>query len=886
MSVKHLNKLVHQEKNKTRTPDDDLVANELERWADATSPPSHQPKRPHACDPLTRDLSQRDLWSVKATTSSTRCHSASDDSTETTLDPHRGSTAAVSIDETIPHDRSQTPPARLAQPRSGGSWIKFFRRRESKNTSSSVVVEIAESSANNQQEQKAVTTVIGSGKQPRVLPLLNLKNLASKKTSSSSSSSLSSSTEKCQGKSPSTNSCRLITPRSIRFETPSVRQDYPKFHPVRTKSDSQIGSAGRRSAFKPTDDWDQPPAVRRTHSTHIYRQSRPPVGKMVSQSSIVQNDIIKPDDYITNKKLTNNKFTKLTPLTLNEREKILQAQIRAFEHRKQNELSRLNTWKKRLSEKERYLIALEESIYAKASIASHVNNNNNKAKRTGRSCSLPATDKQTASSSSAVSRSGFLPLQHVQEQMLHHPINLYQLKDGTDPLTNAARTIQRSYRAMALRRHWKYFLVRIRSSRNVEKHLFHLEKLFESEQNYIDQLTCIVEKFSTPLTASNLHPPLLSQQEISLIFRNILVLYSEHKRFFACLSKAFSQNRASTSSSARSRDAMIVDLREPFQLLANCMHAYVEYIPPFNRALLAYNKALNRRNFAAFVQGVESTCSDNVRLSALLACPVQRFGQYLTLIQNICTFTSPNNVNAARTEHLVRKIVKVSKIINHEQTKSELSQQLSRMETTIVGLKHPLAQGDRRLVFKGMLGEEKKRSNFVCFLLTDMLLLTVKKSQSYKVKKIAYFPAATTSLELIEKPGVNLSQPHSFLVVVTPVFSPRSLSGSAPPPQLDRTHSSSALLVENNDSAGERKETAQTRSATNSPTISPRLIQLPGRSSPPQPSSPNLRYSPRRTVKLLLNAPSAQEKTKWCNAIKSIIYQHCWKLWWNNEITY
>ncbi|KAM7111538.1 rho guanine nucleotide exchange factor 10-like isoform 4-T4 [Molossus nigricans] len=148
--------------------------------------------------------------------------------------------------------------------------------------------------------------------------------------------------------------------------------------------------------------------------------------------------------------------------------------------------------------------------------------------------------------------------------------------------------------------------------------------IVDSEKNYVDALTRILEQYERPL--SEMEPRVLSDRKLKVVFSRLRQVLQGHRLFQIALASRV----AEWDSVEMIGDVFVASFSKSMVL-----DAYSEYVNNFGAAVAVLRKACSAKPaLLEFLKSQESS-PDRVPLFSLMMKPVQRFPQFILLLQDM-----------------------------------------------------------------------------------------------------------------------------------------------------------------------------------------------------------------------------------------------------------
>ena len=158
-----------------------------------------------------------------------------------------------------------------------------------------------------------------------------------------------------------------------------------------------------------------------------------------------------------------------------------------------------------------------------------------------------------------------------------------------------------------------------------------ISSLVHSENNYVSTLQRLVNDYKRPLVESN--PPILSPSKVKTLFHKVEDILKCHLLFRIALSEAIDKWDA---------DEKIGDVFVASFSKAVVLEIYSDFINNFSAAMECAKQESKRKSaLADFLKVKQITAHDRVSFFGLMVKPVQRFPQFILLLQDLLKETPP-----------------------------------------------------------------------------------------------------------------------------------------------------------------------------------------------------------------------------------------------------
>eukprot|EP00475_Leptophrys_vorax_P006671 TRINITY_DN14149_c0_g1_i1.p1 TRINITY_DN14149_c0_g1~~TRINITY_DN14149_c0_g1_i1.p1 ORF type:complete len:870 (+),score=229.31 TRINITY_DN14149_c0_g1_i1:2930-5539(+) len=239
-----------------------------------------------------------------------------------------------------------------------------------------------------------------------------------------------------------------------------------------------------------------------------------------------------------------------------------------------------------------------------------------------------------------------------------------------------------------------------------------VHEIFDTEEQYVQQLNAIISLYIGPLTTRKLIP----SADIDKIFSNIEQIRDVNVKFLEGLREAIGDNR----------DFVNAVVGEPFLEIAPFFKVYTDYVNNqelSNKTLYQYRK--NGSVKKLFKLNEDNPQAQGLDIESLLITPVQRIPRYKLLLEQLMKYTPDNHPDKKLIPEALRKTDEIAILINKAArdaadylTLVDLQKQFQDEE------KAAIAAFGRRLIKKGMLKKVCRSSDkeYTFFLFNDLLV--------------------------------------------------------------------------------------------------------------------------------------------------------------------
>nr|XP_033794021.1 rho guanine nucleotide exchange factor 10 isoform X2 [Geotrypetes seraphini] len=265
-----------------------------------------------------------------------------------------------------------------------------------------------------------------------------------------------------------------------------------------------------------------------------------------------------------------------------------------------------------------------------------------------------------------------------------------------------------------------------------------LGAIVDSEKNYVDALRRILEQYEKPLT--DMEPKLLSERKIKMVFYRVKEILQCHSLFQIALA-----SRVSEWDSAE----MIGDVFVASFSKSMVLDAYSEYVNNFSTAVGVLRKSCAMKPaFLEFLKQCQESSPDRITLYGLMMKPIQRFPQFILLLQDMLKNTTKGHPDRLPLQMALTELETLAEKLNERKRDADQRCEIKQIAKAMNEryLNKLLSSGNRYLIRtddmietvyneKGEIVKTKERR---IFMLNDVLMCaTVNNRSSQESSDIA-----------------------------------------------------------------------------------------------------------------------------------------------------
>ncbi|XP_066459667.1 rho guanine nucleotide exchange factor 10 [Eleutherodactylus coqui] len=256
-----------------------------------------------------------------------------------------------------------------------------------------------------------------------------------------------------------------------------------------------------------------------------------------------------------------------------------------------------------------------------------------------------------------------------------------------------------------------------------------LGSIVESEKNYVDSLKRILENYEKPLC--DMEPKLLSERKLKIVFYRIKEILQCHSLFQIALA-----SRVSEWDSAE----MIGDVFVASFSKSMVLDAYSEYVNNFSTAVGVLRKTCATK--PAFLEFLKSQdCSpDRISLYGLMMKPIQRFPQFILLLQDMLKNTMKGHPDRLPLQMALTELETLADKLNERKRDADQRCEIKQIAKAMNEryLNKLLTNGSRYLIRSDDMvetvynekGEILKTKQRRLFMLNDVLMCATANARS------------------------------------------------------------------------------------------------------------------------------------------------------------
>ncbi|XP_054576170.1 rho guanine nucleotide exchange factor 10 isoform X2 [Eptesicus fuscus] len=249
-----------------------------------------------------------------------------------------------------------------------------------------------------------------------------------------------------------------------------------------------------------------------------------------------------------------------------------------------------------------------------------------------------------------------------------------------------------------------------------------LGSIVDSEKNYVDALTRILEQYERPL--AEMEPRVLSERKLRVVFHRLREVLQCHRLFQMALASRVAEWDAVE---------MIGDVFVASFSKSMVLDAYSEYVNNFSAAVAVLRKACSTKPaFLEFLKQSQESSPDRVTLYSLMTRPIQRFPQFILLLQDMLRNTPRGHPDRLPLQMALTELETLAEKLNERKRDADQRCEMKQIAKAVNEryLNKLLSSGSRHLIRSDDVietvysdrGEVLKTKERRLLMLTDVLM--------------------------------------------------------------------------------------------------------------------------------------------------------------------
>ncbi|XP_041062697.1 rho guanine nucleotide exchange factor 10-like protein isoform X3 [Carcharodon carcharias] len=254
----------------------------------------------------------------------------------------------------------------------------------------------------------------------------------------------------------------------------------------------------------------------------------------------------------------------------------------------------------------------------------------------------------------------------------------------------------------------------------VRRHI--LSSIVQSERSYVESLKRILQEYKKPLLEAE--PKLLSIRKLRVVFYRLKEVLQCHSMFQIALSSRV----AEWDATEKIGDLFVASFSKSMVL-----DVYSDYVNNFTNAMALIKKAcLTKPAFLEFLKQKQASNSDRITLYGLMVKPIQRFPQFILLLQDMLKNTPKGHPDRLSLQLALTELETLAEKLNEQKRVVDQIAEIQQLAKSVGdrNLNKLLSSGQRQLVLcetltetvYGERGQILKSKERRVFLLNDLLI--------------------------------------------------------------------------------------------------------------------------------------------------------------------
>uniref|UniRef100_A0A8C2E2W6 Rho guanine nucleotide exchange factor (GEF) 10-like b n=1 Tax=Cyprinus carpio TaxID=7962 RepID=A0A8C2E2W6_CYPCA len=254
----------------------------------------------------------------------------------------------------------------------------------------------------------------------------------------------------------------------------------------------------------------------------------------------------------------------------------------------------------------------------------------------------------------------------------------------------------------------------------VRRHI--LGSIIQSERSYLDSLKRILLEYKKPLMEAE--PRILSLKKIQTVFYRLKEILQCHSMFQIALASRV----AEWDNTEKIGDLFVASFSKSMVL-----DVYSDYINNFTNAMGLIKKAcMSKPAFLEFLKKKQAASTDRITLYGLMVKPIQRFPQFILLLQDMLKTTPVGHQDRLPLQLALTELETLAEKLNEQKRLAEQLAEIQQLTRSVSdrNLSKQLNSDQKQLILSetlietvfGEKGQVLKSKERKVFLLNDMLV--------------------------------------------------------------------------------------------------------------------------------------------------------------------
>ncbi|XP_053511353.1 rho guanine nucleotide exchange factor 10 isoform X4 [Artibeus jamaicensis] len=217
-----------------------------------------------------------------------------------------------------------------------------------------------------------------------------------------------------------------------------------------------------------------------------------------------------------------------------------------------------------------------------------------------------------------------------------------------------------------------------------------LASIVDSEKSYVDALTRILEQYERPL--AEMEPRILSDRKLKVVFHRLREVLQCHRLFQMALASRVAEWDAVETIG----DVFVASFSKSMVL-----DAYSEYVNNFSTAVAVLRKTCTTKPaLLEFLKQAQESSPDRVTLYSLMTRPIQRFPQFILLLQDMLKNTSPGHPDRLPLQMALTELETLAEKLNERKRDADQRCEIKQIAKAVNEryLNKLLSSGNRYLI--------------------------------------------------------------------------------------------------------------------------------------------------------------------------------------------
>lgn len=229
----------------------------------------------------------------------------------------------------------------------------------------------------------------------------------------------------------------------------------------------------------------------------------------------------------------------------------------------------------------------------------------------------------------------------------------------------------------------------------IRRHI--LSSIVQSERSYVESLKRILQEYKKPLLEAE--PKLMSLRKLRVVFHRLKEVLQCHSMFQIALSSRV----AEWDATEKIGDLFVASFSKSMVL-----DVYSDYVNNFTNAMALIKKAcLTKPAFLEFLKKKQASNSDRITLYGLMVKPIQRFPQFILLLQDMLKNTQRGHADRLSLQLALTELETLAEKLNEQKRLVDQVAEIQQLAKSVGdrNLNKLLCGGQRQVVLCETLTE-------------------------------------------------------------------------------------------------------------------------------------------------------------------------------------